>query len=98
MLRRKLIFLLYVIYAMNIHAYDFKVKGMYFSIVSPKDSTVRFASGDRPYGRIVMIPSRVLYDNVEWKVTGIDADAFRKSPDIMDLFIPFDDIGVLSND
>lgn len=95
---RLVILFLAIITTISGKAYDFKVKGMYFNIVSKKDATVRFAAGDKPYGRIVTIPSRVLYDNTEWKVTGIEPDAFKNSPDIMELTIPFKDINVLSNE
>jgi hypothetical protein len=52
----------------------FTIYGINFSIVSTEERTVNIAKGE--YGKLLEIPTKVTYPDIEWDVVGINKGAF----------------------
>lgn len=59
------------------NAYDFKVEGFYYNLVSPTELTCEVASGDEKYEGDFTIPSEVVYNGRSLSVIGIGNSAFK---------------------
>ncbi len=59
------------------HAYDFKVDGIYYNLVSLPELTCEVASGDEKYEGDITIPSEVVYNGRTLSVIGIGNWAFK---------------------
>ena len=51
----------------------FSVDGLNFTVVSAAEKTANLAKGN--YGKVLEVPSEVIYPNTAWKVVGIDTGA-----------------------
>ena len=60
----------------NIYAYDFKVDGIYYDIISSSEKTVAVTDGSSNYSGNVVIPDQVTYNNYTYSVTSIGGYAF----------------------
>lgn len=69
-------------------AYDFKVDGMYYDVVSVSGLTCEVASGYSKYSGDVKIPSTVTYSGRTFSVIGIDGYAFQNCSDLTSVDIP----------
>ncbi len=56
--------------------YDFKADGIYYNITSSDDKTVEVTTGN--YSGDVTIPATVTYGDVEYRVTAIGEETFRR--------------------
>lgn len=67
-----------VVFAENIKA--FACQGVNYTVISYEGKTVSLASGN--YGKSLEIPAKVNYQDTEWTVTGLDADALRNNEEL----------------
>ena len=75
----------------NVCAYDFKINGIYYNIVSSVDQTVEVTYKDSNYDSYlgtVNIPKEVNYDNTIYTVVSIGDRAFCKCSMLTDIKIP----------
>ena len=72
----------------NIYAYDFKVDGIYYNIISSTEKTVEVTSGDNEYSGNVVIPEQVSYNNDIYSVTTIGDYAFYGCSGLTSVTIP----------
>lgn len=80
--------------SISVSAYDFKVDGIYYDVVSL--SACRVVKGDVMYSGDVVIPARVNYANKTLTVIEIGASAFYKS-EITGITIPNTIIKIYNN-
>ncbi len=59
------------------NAYDFKVDGFYYNLVSLTELTCEVTSGDEKYEGDLTIPSEVVYNGRTLSVVGIGESAFE---------------------
>lgn len=78
----------FLLCSINVSAYDFKIDGIYYNIVSVTDLTVEVTNGDTQYSGSVVIPETVTYKTRTLTVAGIGNDAFRKSGGLKEITIP----------
>ena len=68
-------------------AYDFKVDGIYYNIISAGDFTAEVTSGDNKYTGDVIIPSTVTYKSKVLTVTSIGDYAFENCSELTSVVI-----------
>ena len=51
-----------------------------YSVVSENDKTINVANGK--YGMQLIVPASITFDNEEWKIVGVDDDAFDNSNEL----------------
>ena len=78
--------------AVAVFAYDFKVNGIYYNILSDANTcevTHKYSYNEDGYGWEVSIPSSVTYNGTTYTVTGIGSSAFSSSgSSIRNVIIP----------
>jgi hypothetical protein len=74
--------------SVSVHAYDFVVDGIYYSIVSLPDLTVSVAAGDEAYQGDVVIPETITYQSRELTVVAIDGSAFKDCRTLTSIQLP----------
>ena len=74
--------------ASNGFAYDFEMDGIYYYISSLEDMTCGVTSGDVKYTGDVIIPSEVIYKSKSFKVTCLNANAFKGCSSLESITIP----------
>lgn len=87
----------FMLFCINVSAYDFEVDGIYYNITSFNDKTVEVTVGDVNYsysGNIV-IPSSVQYQNYKFCVSGITSGAFNSCSSLESITIPNSVTGIL---
>ena len=87
--RKMLLLIAGLLVTVNAVAYDFEVNGIYYNITSSSERTVGVVSGYYSvYQGNVIIPSKVLYNSLAYKVTSIGEDAFRDCSGLTSVTIP----------
>ena len=87
-MKHKFIFLIYLLFvATSIHAYDFEIDGVYYSITDKLKNTVKVTYGDFDYIGNVSIPCEVQNQESTYTVTSIGIEAFLGS-DIESISLP----------
>lgn len=88
---KRTLLLLFLFLSLLAHAYDAKINGIYYNFVS-KSKTAEVTWDGTPSGgaymRAVTIPSTVMYEGVEYSVTGIGDYAFYRCSDLSAISIP----------
>lgn len=72
-------------------AHDFEAGGLYYNITAPNVYTVSLTSSPRgaeSYKGHVIIPEKVVYNGMEYKVTVIESAAFEGCEDLRSIYIP----------
>ena len=77
-------------------AYDFEVDGIYYNILSASDRTVEVTTNEEQtdggpssvYKGHVVVPNKVLYNNIEFVVCGIGERAFHASTELLSIILP----------
>lgn len=70
-------------------AYDFTVEGVYYKILSwGEGNNVWVDKGDDYYEGEIIIPSVVVYNDIEYKVSGIDFYAFKDNSRLKKVTLP----------
>ena len=73
----------------KVSAYDFHVDGIYYNITSEEELTVEVKSESYgSYSGDVVIPSNVIYGEMEYRVTSIGSRAFRNCYGLTSITIP----------
>ena len=90
-MRRFLYLAIVILISIDATGYNFKKGRIYYKILSKKDSTVSVDAGKDPYMYALIVPSTVTYKNKLWKVVSIEKNAFRRSPRLRYLQVPFTD-------
>ena len=72
----------------NIYAYDFKVDGIYYNIISSSEKTVAVTEGSYNYSGDIIIPEQVTYNNDTYSVTAIGNSAFALCDELTSVTIP----------
>ena len=72
----------------NIYAYDFKVDGIYYNIISSSEKTVAVTHGSFNYSGNVIIPEQVTYNNDTYSVTTIGDCSFYGCSGLTSVTIP----------
>ena len=91
---RLFLFSIFMLCCSAIYAYDFKVDGIYYNIVSSEDKTVKVTYRDRSvsnqtaYSGEVVIPGSVVYNDNKYKVVGIDEYAFYYCSSLTSIELP----------
>lgn len=96
---RMILTLLSVVGALNLHAYDFEVDGIYYNILSTTDLTVAVAPkydkynetsmyNSQAYSGVVQIPEKVEYNGNTYTVTAIADEACINCSDLTDIALP----------
>ena len=91
---RLFLFSIFMLCCSAIYAYDFKVDGIYYNIVSSVDKTVKVTYRDRSvsnqtaYSGEVVIPGSVVYNDNKYKVVGIDEYAFYYCSSLSSIELP----------
>ena len=68
--------ILSAVFSTSASAYDVKVDGIYYNLIS-EDKTAEVTSGEYRYAGDVVIPSSITVEGKEYTVTSIGNDAFR---------------------
>lgn len=74
--------------AVSAYAYDIKVDGIYYNILSLTDFTCEVTNGDEEYTDTVVIPSTVSYNNRTLDVIGVGDRAFYYNEDLKSIELP----------
>ena len=75
--------------ALQTHAYNFEVDGIYYNIISDTDVEVTYkASNEKIYSGAVTIPSQVTHDGKSYTVTRIGLAAFSECSDLTSVTMP----------
>ena len=72
----------------NIYAYDFKVDGIYYNIISSSEKTVAVTESSYAYSGDIIIPEQVTYNNVTYSITSIGDEAFYYCRSLASVTIP----------
>ena len=74
----------------SVSAYDFKVDGIYYEVVSMRDFTCKVVNNGTVdcYTGDIEIPATLSYDNTTWTVVGIGDDAFYECRSVTNVTIP----------
>ena len=82
-------------FAQSLHAYNFKVSGIYYSITSSTDKTVSVTyksyshySYYSDYSGTIVIPNEVTYNSITYNVTSINEHAFDGCTGLTSVTIP----------
>ena len=82
-------------FVQSLHAYDFKVDGIYYNITSSADKTVEvtymlssYYSYYSDYSGTIVIPNEVTCNSITYKVTSIDYHAFNDCTGLTSVTIP----------
>lgn len=73
--------------AVSSWAYDVKIDGIYYNLVS-KTKMAEVTSGDSVYAGTVLIPSSIYHEGVSYSVTSIGDKAFSDSRTLISISIP----------
>ena len=88
-LLKKTVFILSMLFTtITASAYDFEVDGIYYSIESLSDLTVKVVQGDVKYEGDIVIPVSVKYNNRTLSVIAIGEEAFRECGNLTSVTIP----------
>lgn len=90
-MRRFLFSLMLMMASINTFAYDFKVNGIYFNILSETDRTCEVTKGDnykKEYIYSMVIPSSVSFSGKNYSVTSIGNGAFWDCARLTSITIP----------
>ena len=87
-IKKSLLVIVCMLSCTSVFAYDFKVGGIYYSIVSLPDLTCEVSSGDNKYKGQVTIPATVTYKNRTLTVTEIRSNAFEGCSGLTSVSIP----------
>ena len=86
---KKLLISILMLLPVTASAYDFTSDGIYYKIITWQEgNTVWVDKGDDYYEGEVIIPSSVSYNGIEYKVTGIDSNAFKDNTRLKKVTIP----------
>lgn len=85
---RRLMLIAVLLTGVNAFAYDFKVNGIYYNILSEEDKTVSVTWGDTYYSYNIVIRNEVTYNNINYNVRCIDRGAFAYCCDLTEVSIP----------
>ena len=85
---RNIVVLLLLLFGVYAEAFDFKYGNFCYTITSIPNRTVEVAQSNLNYSGRVVIPSKVMYKNKEWKVTGLGDYAFINRRQITELVLP----------
>ena len=80
-------FILSVVFSTSALAYDVKVDGIYYNLIS-KGKTAEVTSGEEKYTGEVVIPSSITVEGQEYPVTSIGASAFELCSGLTSVTIP----------
>ena len=77
-------------------AYDFEVDGIYYNVLSASDRTVEVTTNEEQtdggpssvYKGHVVVPNKVLCNNIEFVVCGIGERAFHASSELLSIILP----------
>ena len=78
-------------FVQSLHAYDFKVDGIYYYIISSKNKTVGLTyeySFIASYSGTIVIPNEVTYNYITYNVTSIGDRAFNDCTGLTSVTIP----------
>ena len=80
-IKQILLTIVVLLFSVTAKAYDFKVDGIYYNIISATDFTAEVCDrdGDEDYTGDIVIPSTVIYDDGEYSVIFIGEGAFYYS-------------------
>lgn len=87
-MKNLLVTLLALVCCVSVHAYDFVVDGVYYTVVSLPDLTVSVSAGDEAYQGDVIIPETVTYQSRELTVVSIENSAFSKCRTLASVSLP----------
>lgn len=74
--------------SMQMSAYDFKVDGIYYNMVSSTEKTCEVTYNYYCYSGDVKIPDKVTYNGETLTVTGIGGSAFERCSNLTSVTIP----------
>ena len=84
--RYGILFLVFFLGYVNLHAYDFEAGGLYYNILS--NNTAKVTYGSTYYSGAITIPSSVSHGGHSYSVTSIGIDAFNGCIDLTSVTIP----------
>ena len=79
--------ILSVVFSTSALAYDVKIDGIYYNIIS-KVKTAEVTSGEKNYSGEVVIPSSITVEGQEYKVTIIEEYTFQVCSSLTSVTIP----------
>ena len=79
--------ILSVVFSTSASAYDVKVDGIYYNLIS-KGKTAEVTYGEVKYSGEVVIPSSITVEGKEYTVTSIGKDAFNACRSLTSVIIP----------
>ena len=79
--------ILSVVFSTSASAYDVKVDGIYYNLVS-KGNVAEVIKGDEKYSGSINIPSSIKVNDVEYTVTSIGTSAFSSCSSLTSVIIP----------
>ena len=77
-----------LLFSVFAHAQTFEVDGINYSVLSSTDKTVEVKSKTEKYSGDIVIPSAVVYNDVEYSVTSIGSSAFFNCSGLTSVTIP----------
>ena len=98
-MKRKLFILCILLGLVGAHAtaYDFKVDGIYYNIISASESTCEVTKGDVAYSGNIKIPATVNHENQTFSVTKIGDYTFSSSYSLTSITIPKSVVSIGTN-
>ena len=79
--------ILSAVFSTSASAYDVKVDGIYYNLIS-EDKTAEVTSGEDKYSGEVVIPSSIISEGQEYMVTSIGFFAFESCSGLTSITIP----------
>lgn len=73
------------------YAFEFEVDGYFFNIESSSNRTVSIVKGPYNFGIVggkAILPSTIVYNNIEYTVVAINDEAFRQCTTLKSIVIP----------
>lgn len=82
---------LFLITNIKLNAHDFEVNNIYYEITSETDKTVSVTNRDADtncYSGDIVIPEKVVYDEIEYTVNSIGNNSFEECKNLVSVEIP----------
>jgi hypothetical protein len=87
-MKKQVLLFIMMVLPMMASAYDAKVDGIYYNLISKAQIAIVTNGGDNSYSGNVIIPETISYGSVVYDVTSIGDNAFYKCSDLTSVSIP----------